>query len=112
MNLREICAAQGDRLFCPAHGFTLGSRAPAGRLDGLMCYSASSSELITDATPMANITSMVYYEHHGMSSAAVAGVVILVLVLVAVLAGAPQLTHSASCQGIGHAYSGSMNSMR
>ena len=37
---------------------------------------------------MANITSMVYYEHHGLSSGAVAGIVILVLVLVAGMAGA------------------------
>ena len=37
---------------------------------------------------MANITSMVYIEHHGLSGGAVAGIVILVLVLVAALAGA------------------------
>ncbi len=37
---------------------------------------------------MANITSMVYYEHHGISSGAIAGLVILVLVLVAGMAGA------------------------
>ena len=89
---------QGDRLICPAHGFMLGHAAPAGRLDGLMCYSASSSELITDATPMANITSMVYIEHHGMSSGAVAGIVILVLVLVAGMAGAPlRKSHHMQC---------------
>ena len=62
-----------------------------------MCYSASSSELITDATPMANITSMIYIEHHGLSSGAVAGIVILVLVLVAAVAGAPQLPILAAC---------------
>ena len=101
--ITELCALQGDGLFCPAQGFTLGSRAPAGRLDGLMCYSASSSDLITDATPMANITSMVFYEHHGLSSGAAAGIVILMLVLVAALAGAPQLITSASCKGIAHA---------
>lgn len=94
---KEFCALQGDGLTCPAHGFTLGRPAPDGRLDGLMCYSASSSELITDATPMANITSMVYYEHHGLSSGAVAGIVILVLVLVAAMAGASQLQTIAFC---------------
>lgn len=62
---------------------------PPGRLDGLLCYSVSSPELITDATPMANITSMVYYERSGLSGGAVAGIVILVLVIVAALAGMP-----------------------
>ena len=78
---------QGAKLICPNNGFQLDQSAPAGRLDGLMCYSASAPELITDATPMANITSMVYIEHHGLSSGAVASIVILVLVLVGGLAG-------------------------
>lgn len=67
-----------------------------------MCYSASSSELVTDATPMANITSMVYFEHHGLSSGAVAGIVILVLVLVAGMAGAPQLYSPSHAAGVAH----------
>ena len=78
---------QGAKLICPNNGFELDQSAPAGRLDGLMCYSASAPELITDATPMANITSMVHIERHGLSSGAVAGIVILVLVLVGGLAG-------------------------
>ena len=78
---------QGAKLICPNNGFELDQSAPAGRLDGLMCYSASAPELITDATPMANITSIVHIEHHGLSSGAVAGIVILVLVLVGGLAG-------------------------
>lgn len=84
----EISALQGDRLICPAHGFELGSQPPAGRLDGLLCYSAAASELISDATPMANITSMLRYERSGLSGGAIAGIVILVLVFLAALAGA------------------------
>lgn len=63
-----------------------------------MCYSASSPELITDATPMANITSLVSYEHHGLSGGAVAGIVILVLVLVAALAGVPSASECCMVQ--------------
>ena len=82
------CAClQGDQLICPPGGFELGSQAQASRLDGLMCYSASASELITASTPMANITSLITYDREGLSGGAIAGIVILVLVLVAALAG-------------------------
>ena len=78
---------QGDQLVCPPGGFQLGSQAQTSRLDGLMCYSASASELITASTPMANITSLITYDREGLSGGAVAGIVILVLVIVAALAG-------------------------
>ena len=67
----------------------MGSQAQTTRLDGLMCYSASASELITASTPMANITSLITYDREGLSGGAIAGIVILVLVIVAALAGEP-----------------------
>lgn len=90
------CCLQGDSLTCPVHGFELEHVPPPGRLDGLMCYSVSSPELITDATPMANITSMVYYERSGLSGVALAGIVVLVLMIVAALAGVPTESSSTS----------------
>lgn len=78
---------QGNKLMCPEHGFALERAAPAGRLDGLFCYQARASVEVTDATPMANITSLAFVAHHHLSGGAVFGIIVAVLLGVAGLAG-------------------------
>jgi hypothetical protein len=82
-----VTPPQGNNLTCPPGGFYLEEAPLPGRLDGLFCYSAADSAAVTDATPTANVTTLLHIAREGLSGGAIVGIVIAVLLGVALLAG-------------------------
>ena len=88
----QVCAApQGDNLTCPPGGYVLTAQPPQGRLDGLYCFNAGSSDAVVSRTAMSDVSSLVHMRHRSrLSGGAVFGIILAVLVGVAGLAGALQ----------------------
>ena len=79
---------QGNTLVCPAKGFTLQVTPPAGRLDGLTCYSAATALAVElGVTPQNTVASQVRTSHSGLSGAAIFGIMVVIALICAAIGG-------------------------
>ena len=79
---------QGNTLICPPGGFTLTATPPAGRLDGLTCYAATSALSVEAGVTATNtVESQVVVSSGHLSAFAAFGIFVAVVIAMGAVGG-------------------------